>query len=191
MTHAMEEKINMLNEYINKLDAAISEKNMTDAKRLQQEIIAVYEREIENLRGELDNYKFSHYNSPVDYIGDASLLKAKLMNYKINLTSGLYAKFHSQDGAVNVTQTVSQDVTNTITITLEQTIKLINDLPSSELSDQDKEILSGKLASISVEKDKHKRWAQVGNALKWIAEKGLQVGTAALPYIVKALEIGL
>lgn len=191
MTHAMEEKINMLNEYINKLDAAISEKNMTDAKRLQKEIIAVYEREIENLRGELDNYKFGDYNSPVDYIGDASLLKAKLMNYKINLTSGLYAKFHSQDGAVNVTQTVSQDVTNTITITLEQTIKLINDLPSSELSDQDKEILSGKLASISVEKDKHKRWAQVGNALKWIAEKGLQVGTAALPYIVKALETGL
>ena len=49
-------------------------------------------------------------------------------------------------------------------------------------------MLSGKLASISAEKDKEKRWEKISSALKWIAEKGIQVGIAALPYITKALE---
>ena len=75
-------------------------------------------------------------------------------------------------------------------MSLEQTIRTINELPSTILSDQDKEILNGKIASLSIENDKQKRWEKVGNTLKWIAEKGIEVGTAALPYIVKALEAG-
>jgi len=193
MTHFMEEKLKMLDKYIKELNTAVEEKNTANAERLQTEVIAVYESEIESLRNELDNYNVAKHwggNTSVDYIGDARLLSAKLVNYKLNLASGLYRHFKDADGTVNVTQQVSQDVTNTVTLSLEQTIKNINELPSSELSDQDKEILNGKLASISVESDKQKRWEKVGNALKWIAEKGIEVGTTALPYIVKALEAG-
>lgn len=193
MTHFMEEKLKMLDKYINELNVAVEEKNTANAKRLQTEVIAVYELEIESLRNELDNYNVAKHwngNTPVDYIGDARLLSAKLANYKLNLASGLYRHFKDTDGTVNVTQQVSQDVTTSVTISLEQTVKNINELPSSELSDQDKEILNGKLASISVEGDRQKRWDKVGNVLKWIAEKGIEVGTVALPYIVKALEAG-
>ena len=189
----MEEKLKVLDNYISELNNAVREKDTTKAKLLQTEIIAVYDSEIDSLKNELDNYNVAKHfggNTPVDYIGDARLLSAKLLNYKLNLASGLYRHFKDAEGTVNVTQQVSQDVTNTVTVSLEQTIKCINELPSSELSDQDKEILNGKLASISVESDKQKRWEKAGNALKWIAEKGIQVGIAALPHIIKSLEAG-
>ena len=193
MTHFMEEKLKMLDKYINELNTSVEEKNTENAKRLQTEVIAVYDSEIESLKNGLDSYSIAKRwggNTTVDYIGDARLLSAKLVNYKLNLASGLYRHFKDADGTVNVTQQVSQDVTNTVAVSLQQTIKNINELPSSELSDQDKEILNGKLASISVENDKQKRWDKVGSVLKWIAEKGIEVGTVALPYIVKALEAG-
>lgn len=192
MINFMEEKLKMLDNYINKLNAAVKEKNTAYAKSLQTEIIAVYSSEIETITDNLDNYSMTHLygNTTVDYIGDARLLSAKLLNYKLNLASGLYKWLQSSDGAVTVTQHVNQDVNTTVVISLEQAINNINELPSSELSDEEKEILSGKLAGISVEKDKQKRWEKVGNTLKWIAEKGVEVGVAALPYIAKALEGG-
>jgi len=190
VTHFMEEKIKIIDEYIGRLNDAIEGNDREKAKKLQTEIIAVYEPEIDSLKSELDNYNFAHFgtNTPVDYVGDAKLLKAKLQNYKLNLASGLYKPFQSAEGAVTVTQHVNQDVSATVVVTFEQTIHNIQKLPESVLSDEEKEMLSGKLASISAEKDKEKRWEKISSALKWIAEKGIQVGIAALPYITKALE---
>ena len=192
MTHFMEEKIKIIDEYIGRLNDAIEGNDREKAKKLQTEIIAVYEPEIDSLKSELDNYNFAHFgtNTPVDYVGDAKLLKAKLQNYKLNLASGLYKPFQGADGAgtVTVTQHVNQDVCTEVVITLDQVISNIQDLPETELSAEDKDILSGKIAAISSEKDKEKRWEKVSGTLKWIAEKGIQVGIAALPYIAKALE---
>ena len=191
VTHFMEEKLQMLESYINKLDTAVSENDIAKARALQREIIAVYDPEIESLKDGLDSHvvSYSFQNTPpVDYIGDAILLKAKLQNYKLNLASGLYKPFQSAEGAVTVTQHVNQDVNATLVVTFEQVIHNIQQLPDSVLSDEEKEVLSGKIAAISAEKDKEKRWGKVCSALKWIAEKGIQVGIAALPYIAKALE---
>lgn len=191
MTHFMEEKLQMLESYINKLDTAVSENDIAKARALQREVIAVYDLEIESLRGGLDSQSISHSfrnSPPVDYIGDARLLRVKLQNYRLNLASGIYKPFQNSDGAVTVTQHVSQDVSTSVIINLEQAIHNIQELPESVLSSEDKEILSGKIASISAEKDKEKRWGKVCSALKWIAEKGIQVGIAALPYIAKTLE---
>ena len=191
MTHSMEEKLQMLESYINKLDTAVSQNDNAKAKTLQREIIAVYEPEIASLRSQLDSQDVSHLlqNAPsVDYIGDAKLLQKKLQNYRLNLVAGIYKPFQSSDGAVTVTQHVSQDVSTSVIVNLEQAIHNIQELPESVLSSEDKEILSGKIASVSAEKDKEKRWGKVCSALKWIAEKGIQVGIAALPYIAKTLE---
>lgn len=191
VTHFMEEKLQMLESYINKLDTAVSENDIAKARALQREIIAVYDPEIESLNGGLNSYdvSYSFQNAPpVDYIGDAILLKVKLQNYKLNLASGLYKPFQGVDGAVTVTQHVNQDVSTSVVINLEQTIHSILQLPESVLSDDEKEILSGKIASISAEKDREKRWEKVSGVLKWIADKGIQVGIAALPYITKMLE---
>ena len=191
MTHSMEEKLQMLESYIDKLETAVSQNDNATAKTLQREIIAVYEPEIASLRSQLDSQDVSHLfqKAPsVDYIGDAKLLKKKLQNYRLNLVTGIYKPFQSSDGAVTVTQHVSQDVSTSVIVNLEQAIHNIQELPESVLSSEDKEILSGKIASISAEKDKEKRWGKVCSALKWIAEKGIQVGIAALPYIAKTLE---
>lgn len=190
MSHFMEEKIKKVEEYIDELDNAIDKNEVERAKELQTEIIAVYEPEIESLKSELGNYSITQFDTstPVDYIGDAILLKAKLQNYKLNLASGLYKPFQSVDGAVTVTQHVNQDVSTSVVINLEQTIHSILQLPESVLSDDEKEILSGKIASISAEKDREKRWEKVSGVLKWIADKGIQVGIAALPYITKMPE---
>ena len=192
MTHSMEEKIRTIDGYIEHLEDSISTSDSKKAENLQTEIIAVYEPEIAGLKVNLDNYSVSHIylNNPVDYIGDAKLLKAKLQNYKLNLASGLYKPFQGADGAgtVTVTQHVNQDVCTEVVITLDQVISNIQGLPETEFSAEDKDILSGKIAAISSEKDKEKRWEKVSGTLKWIAEKGIQVGIAVLPYIAKALE---
>lgn len=191
MTHSMEEKLQMLESYIDKLETAVSQNDNATAKTLQREIIAVYEPEIASLRSQLDSQDVFHLfqnASSVDYIGDAKLLQKKLQNYRLNLVTGIYKPFQSSDGAVTVTQHVSQDVSTSVIVNLEQAIHNIQELPESVLSSEDKEILSGKIASISAEKDKEKRWGKVCSALKWIAEKGIQVGIAALPYIAKTLE---
>ena len=113
MTHSMEEKLQMLESYIDKLETAVSQNDNATAKTLQREIIAVYEPEIASLRSQLDSQDVSHLfqKAPsVDYIGDAKLLQKKLQNYRLNLVTGIYKPFQSSDGAVTVTQHVSQDV---------------------------------------------------------------------------------
>ena len=49
-------------------------------------------------------------------------------------------------------------------------------------------MLNGKLMSIETATDKPTRWEKAKNVLKWIAEKSIEVGIAALPYIVEALK---
>ena len=122
----------------------------------------------------------------VDFIGDANILRAKLQNYRINLLTGLHKEFRNGDNSVNVTQNVQQAMQNSISISLEQTVSDINSLPQESLSDEDKEILCGKLASLSAEKSKESKWEKAQGVLKWIAEKGFDVGKIALPYVLQA-----
>jgi hypothetical protein len=190
MTYAMEQKLQILEEYIEKLEVAANNNDSKEAQKLQTEIIGVYDSEIDGLRTNLDNYSGAHLylEEPVDFIGDARLLKAKLVNYKCNLESGLYKLFQNSDGGVTVSQHVNQDVNATVVVTLDQTINNIQKIPEAILSEEEKETLLGKITAISAEKDSKKRWEKVSSALKWIADKGIQVGIAALPYIAKALE---
>ena len=190
MTHSMEEKIKLLDSYISKLDKAVAEKDSESAKRLQTEVISVYDSEIDGLKNELDNYSiaiFANTRNP-DFIGDAQLLSAILTNYKVNLASGLYKVFQNADGAVNVTQSVQQEILNNIAVTIEQAIYDINVLPDTVLTDDDKEILVGKIATLSSMKDKESKLDKAKEILKWIANKSVDVGIAALPYVVQAIK---
>ena len=85
---------------------------------------------------------------------------------------------------------MSQNQTNQISvnISLEQTITVIEAIPDDKLSQDEKEQLEGKLSNLNTEKDKSKLWGKTQSALKWIADKGVEVGIAALPYIVEALK---
>lgn len=190
MTSAMIRKTKMIDEYITKLDIAIDRKDANTAKSLQYEIMAAYENEIEGLSRHLDSYSTNaFYGGNVDYLYDANMLRVKLMNYKLNLESGISYIHQSKDGNITVTQTVHQEVETKVTVTLDQTISAINELPSDTLSEEEKDILSGKLASLSAmkNKDSSTKWDKAKEILKWIMDKGVDVAIAALPYIIEIL----
>lgn len=185
MKHEIDAKIAIIDDYISKLDDVIDSGDSSCAKELQEEIIGVFRPEISRITDRLDNY--GSFGTPVDFIHDARILKAKLVNYKSNLICGIHTGTSGNAAGINVSQTVNPNVYVSVDITLDNTVANVNHLSSEVLSDEEKEILNGKLAGISAEKEKEKRWEKIGSALKWIAEKGIEVGTVALPYIVKAL----
>ncbi len=191
MINALEEKIRTIDSYIQKLDNSISNKDVAQAKNLQDEIIAVYDREIPNLKGGLDNYSIAGLygtGRTVDFLGDAGILRAKLLNFKQNLSAGLFIQAQNSKGGITVNQQVHQETSVSVEVSFESTIEAINQLPSAVLNDADKEVLAGKLATMQSTKDKNKRWEKATGILKWIAEKGIEVGIAALPYIVQAIQ---
>lgn len=192
---AIAEKEKLIDSYIARCDNTI---DRMEASKLQEEIIGVFGNEIQNIRASLDRGSYGVGNFvPVDYCGNIKLLKAKLVNHKINIKQGnTFVNDDSGKGSKNgqasvvVQQYNNQSMSSnvSVSITLEQTIENINQLPESALSSDDKELLAGKLAQISVDKEPESRWEKAKGALKWIADKSVEVGIAALPYIVEALK---
>lgn len=115
------------------------------------------------------------------------MVRAQLRNYIFNLKSGLQRHLYADNG-IHVQQTTLQNVENTVSVSITQTAEMINRLPDSVLTSDEKELLNGKLMSIETSPDKSTRWEKAKSALKWIAEKSIEVGIAALPYIVEALK---
>lgn len=183
MTHAMEQKAEMINEYIARIEDAISKNDQNEAGDLVREIVGVYEAEIEGLGRHLSFYSGGYE------IDNAKKVRARLKNYVLNLQAGLYKPFQDK-GAITVTQTAEQKVETVVQVSLEQTVKLINELPEETLSADDKEKLNGKLAGLSAQNgmDKATRWETAKSVLKWIADKSVEVGLAALPYIMEAMK---
>ena len=187
---AMDEKIQKIDEYIEKLNYAIESNNESEAGQLRREIIAVYEHEIEGIRNGLDAYSADRalVSRPYNDVRDARLLRAKLENYKLNLKTGLHTVLRGNDSFVNVIQNNQQEMHSNITITLQQTIFDINSLPENILSNEEKEILCGKLATLSAEKNSKSRWEKAQGILKWIADKSIELGKVALPYVLQAIQ---
>lgn len=178
----MNSKIEIINEYIEKCEKCTN----LDAKKLSEEIIAVYGNEIKGITKNLHSYTLKPRNMPTNYLGDIRLLKAHLINHKANLENNLSFIEGVTSQIFNIHQTQKTDVS--ITITLEQTINLIESIPDEKLSPDEKEQLEGKLSKLGTEKEKSKVWDKTQSVLKWIADKGVEVGIAVLPYIVEMLK---
>lgn len=185
----MEEKIAIIEDYISQADQIIKDGNIELAKKFQNEVVSVYRGEIIGITDGLDNYNFMHYGGTrqPDFLGDAKLLKMKLINYKSNLKSGLFKVLGNGEGmAITVAQNATQNTT--VAVTFEQTVRDIQKIPDNILNAEGKDVLSGKLATISAEKDKQSKWDKVKDVLKWLGDKSVEVGIAALPYIAEALK---
>lgn len=158
-------------------------------KKLTEEIIAVYGNEIKGITKNLHSYTLKPRNIPTNYLGDIRLLKAHLINHKANLENNLSFIEGVTSQIFNIHQTQKTDIS--ISITLEQTINLIESIPDDKLSLDEKDLLVGKISKLGTEKEKSKVWDKV---LKWIADKGVEVGIAVLPLYcrnVKKCEIGI
>lgn len=126
----------------------------------------------------------------------AKLLKEKLelkKNNDIYELEKLRLQAEISKASIQVTATggnananSTSNALSTVTVTLDQTVNTINEIPSDILSDEEKEELEEKLSALEVARnsgDKGKLSSKVGNVLKYIADKGIEVGIASLPYL--------
>lgn len=179
-------KIDRLKAQIKEADCILDSKDITHAQEFQDLMVATYSSEIPFLAQKLSTYQ---YGASEDYLNDTRILKEILLNYQANIESGL-TNSEKKDGRIVVTQQVQQQSNLSVNISIEQTLQAIERIPESILASEDKEILQGKLSSIEVtlKTDKKSAWGKISSVLKWIADKGIEVGVAALPYIVAALQ---
>ena len=184
MGQYMDEKTKWIESYIKRCDDIERQNNASEANDLVEEILSVFLPELPQIGA----YVFVSEDSNVKKANrNISLVRAKLKNYILNLRCGLQKHLYADNG-IHVEQTTMQNVENTVSVSVTQTAEMINRLPDSVLTSDEKELLNGKLMSIETSPDKSTRWEKAKSALKWIAEKSIEVGTAALPYIVEALK---
>lgn len=190
------QKVSILENYIGECTDAIDKRNVERAKHLQKELLGVYNSEIKNMTSQLSNYN-SFGSGNVDFIGDLIILRAMLHNYKANIEENErlinyeLEKLKLQQAITTITNQNSNNIStnvsseNIINVTFEQALKNITNL-DNKLNDNEKDELEDKISSLKIaaeSKDKTKILNKIGNILKFIAEKGIEVGIAVLPYL--------
>ena len=178
----------------------IEEKDSAGAKSLSSEIIGVFSHEISNITGKLDAYSMHFGNERTDYLGDVALLRQKLLNYKFNLQQEKDKMAYDLELArlrqptitahAESNQSQVQSTSNNISITIENTISKIDEIPEETLSADDKEKLKEYLYSLEgmrVSKNKAKFWDKAKEVLKFLVDKGADAAIALLPYILNGL----
>lgn len=179
-------KTRIISSYIKKCESVLESKNMAEAEELVDEIIAVYSGEINDITVGLDSYAGLYYDRKIDYLRDIKFLKAKLENYRSDIKRTPVGVNKGNTYNISATSTSTSTVNNEIKITFEQTIENINKLSPSILSDDEKQELEDKLASLRVvadSKDKDKIGKKLLSVLKFAITKGPETFIAISNFI--------
>ncbi len=201
----MNRKEKQLEEHINQLDGVAQSGDKEKAGNVVKNLISVYKGEIPAIEdgmsfdvailpycsGKSKHDPFSQSVSDphlalfprLDSIADARLLKEKLENRLANLQCAQTPAERARS-SININNSVVQQVTNNIT--LEQTISNITQLPDTILAFQEREWLVRILQEMEGRKDKEGRWKIGKVILRWLADKGVDVAIAVLPYLLKS-----
>ena len=191
------DKIELIQEYIDRCDIIIESNNTIEAKNMSNEIIGVFSKEIENITKNLSNYT-GLINSVINYVEDIKLLKQKLINYMSTINEEYTKREHELELArlkqphftAHAESNPVQNQNIAITVTLEQTINNLDDIPESNLASSDKETLKELLYSlegIKVTKDKDKFWNKAKEILGFLANKSADAAITVLPLIMSGL----
>lgn len=181
----MSSKTDLIDEYIERCEQCA----INDSEDLIKEITTVFQPEIPTIRRNLDSFNKAHMYEleytprNVDCTQDVKVVKKILQNYKANLE---YKVLTNKQQVYNFSQTQNSNIS--INVSFKQTITAIEAISDEKLSQDEKEQLEGKLSKLNTEKDKSKLWEKAQSVLKWIADKGVEVGIAALPYIAETLK---
>jgi hypothetical protein len=159
-------------------------------QQLYKEITAKYHSIIPNLGSGLYQY-FAEQGFYDEVSGDSlshnlDQIYHKLIAFKTIGFPGVIKETTTPLQQLIISNNSTANANATVTISISNTIELINQLPPEVLSDKEKEELEEKLSAIEVAKtsgNKEKLAGKVGNVLKYIADKGIEVGIAALPYL--------
>lgn len=191
------DKILFIEEYIKRCNNAVDENDSKGAKLLSNEIIGVFGSEISDITAKLDSYIW-HTNGIVDYIGDIKILRQKLINYQANLQTEkekiLYnlelARLQQPSVTAHAESNQNQNISVDVNVTIEQILKQVDEIPKEKLEEEEKERLKEHLyflEGIKATKDKSKFWEKAREVLKFLADKGVDVAIAILPYIIQGL----
>lgn len=161
-------------------------------QQLYKEITAKYHTIIPNLGSGLYQY-YSEQGFYDEVFGDSLNHNIEQIYHKLTAFKAVGFPGVIKETATPLNQFIisndskaNANASAAVTIAISNTIELINQLPTNVLSDKGKEELEEKLSAIEVAKtsgNKEKLVGKVGNVLKYIADKGIEVGIAALPYL--------
>lgn len=180
-------KTSIISSYISRCKKVLEDKDIEEAIELEDEIVSVYDAEIKELTTGLNNYADLGCPREINCLKNIKLLKAKLENYRSNLKRTPIEKVNAKNTTLNINNSLSTSINNEISITLEQTMKNINDIPSNILTDDEKQELEDKLASLQLavnSKNKEKIRTKLLNVLKFVVNKGPETYIAIADFVI-------
>jgi len=192
------DKIIFIQKFIDRCEVIINSKNINDARKIEDEIISIFANEIATILRGLDDHDYSGS----DYLLNVELLKQKLLNYQANIKEEHKKMEHelklaqlsqptvSVHAEASPVQNQSANLSATVTVNLDFTLKLIDEISNDSLSIDDKEQLTEKLYSfegVRSMNDKSKTWDKAKDILKFVANKGADAAIAVLPLVLAGL----
>ena len=195
------ELVTLLDKYIEKLDKA-SFLEQSEIEALIEDITRVFFSQDELRELWLDYY--NSYNDSYDLMSDVRKLKTKLeynkavlidKNEKVKQRAKseqeqreleklrLQVELKKTDITINNTN----ENNNYVSVTFESVRDKVNNMTS--LPDEDIEEIQKRIGEIeeivNSKETKSKKWSKAKEIIKWIADKGVDVGIALLPLILK------
>lgn len=199
------ELVTLLDKYIEKLDKA-SSLEQSEIEALIEDITRVFFSQDELRELWLDYY--NSYNDSYDLMSDVRKLKTKLeynkailidKNEKVKQRAKseqeqreleklrLQVELKKTDITITNTNNNTNENNNYVSVTFESVRDKVNNMTS--LPDEDIEEIQKRIGEIeeivNSKETKSKKWSKAKEIIKWIADKGVDVGIALLPLILK------
>lgn len=197
------ELVTLLEQYIEKLDNA-STFEQREVEALIEDITRVFINQDE-LRGLYLDY-YNSYGGSADLMSDVRKLRAKLEYDKAVLNDEsekkrqqaetereqrelekLRLQVELRKGNITINNTNNNENHNSIDMSFNmarETINSMTALTNEEIEEIQKRI--NELEEIVSSKDsKSKKWSKAKEVIKWVADKGVDVGIALLPLVLK------
>lgn len=199
------ELVTLLDQYIEKLDKA-SSLEQSEIEALIEDITRVFISQDELRELWLDYY--NSYNDSDDLMSDVRKLKTKLEYNKAVLIDEnekdkqrakseqeqrelekLRLQVELKKTGITITNTNNNtnENNNYVSVTFESVRDKVNNMAS--LPDEDIEEIQKRISEIeeivNSKETKSKKWSKAKEIIKWIADKGVDVGIALLPLILK------
>lgn len=156
-----------------------------EARSFVDRMVQVYQDDIKTIIVGLSGYGLGREDAT--YQEDLGCIRDHLRHYRVKLAAD-FAKGAQNSVSVHASAVNQNSIENVLTIT--QTAEQIQAIPESVLSDDLKSELKLLLLDMDSARGKSKKDAEgkLKKVLDWLADKGVDVALAALPYVLNVLQ---
>ena len=173
-----------IDEDIAKCEETIKNGNKTDMKNLHATLVSKYGNIIDGFKEDLRSLFYDETGSSVRC--NLETMKQKLQLFKSMGYANIYAKHDT-----GVTFNNTNQLTANINITFSEVREKIENM--SALQDSEIEEILSKIEEleeiVQSSERKTKKWEKAKGIIKWVADKGVDVGISLLPLILKIGEM--